>query len=859
MAARREVVATAAGSGAAPDQGHPARRARLFLARDLPAALEPLTELALDLRWTWSHASDELWRALDPEVWERSANPWLVLQDAPAERLEAAAADPVLVSAVQRALTDHRSRLSSPAWLDQAHPGARLAPVAYFSMEYGLGEGLPLYAGGLGVLAGDHLKAASDLGVPVAAVGLLYQEGYFRQQLEASGEQHERYPYNDPLSLPIQPALDARGGWLHVRLELPGRALWLRLWRARVGRTTLHLLDANDALNAPADRGITAKLYGDGSEVRLLQEIVLGVGGWRALEAAGVVSEVCHLNEGHAAFSAIERARRFALAQGTSFGEALWATRAGNVFTTHTPVAAGFDRFPPELMERYLPAFELDAVGVSGETLLGLGRRDPQDRREPFNMAVLGLRTCARTNGVSRLHGQVSRRLFQDLFPRWPTAEVPIGHVTNGVHVPSWDSDRADRMWTDACGKARWMGTMPTVQSGLGAVADEALWELRTASRRELVRYARFRLKQQIGQRGEGVAAVALADEVLDPTALTLGFARRFAEYKRPNLLLSDPARLVALLGRRDHPLQVVVAGKAHPADEAGKRMVKEWVRFSHRPDVRTRAVFLEDYDVALAQRLVAGVDVWINTPRRPSEACGTSGMKVLVNGGLNLSALDGWWAEAWSPEVGWALPPGGDDAADATALYRLLEDEVVPTFYRREPSGIPSAWVTRMRASMARLTPLFSANRMVREYAERVYLPASESFRSRAEGAARLARELARWAAGLDARWREVRIGQVQVRSDEQGHLFEAQVECGEVACDAIRAEVYADPESDDGEPVRVPMDRGSPLAGSSEGHLWMARVATRRPAAHFTVRVVPHHPAAAIPAEAWHIAWPR
>ncbi|HEX8910206.1 MAG TPA: alpha-glucan family phosphorylase [Anaeromyxobacteraceae bacterium] len=853
MTARREVDA-----GPAPATS-PARHARPFLPRELPPALEPLVELALDLRWTWSHAGDALWRAIDPVAWGRSANPWLLLQDASAECLEAAAADPALVTAVQRAVATHQQRLVAPAWLDEAHPGAQLAPVAYFSMEYGLGEGLPLYAGGLGVLAGDHLKASSDLGVPVAAVGLLYQEGYFRQQLDASGAQQERYPYNDPLGLPIQPALDARGGWMHVRLELPGRPLWLRLWQARVGRVALYLLDANDALNAPADRGITAKLYGDGSEVRLLQELVLGVGGWRALEAAGVASEVCHLNEGHAAFAAVERARRFALAQRTSFGEALWATRAGNVFTTHTPVAAGFDRFPPELLQRYLPVFELEAVDEAGAALLRLGRVDPRDEREPFNMAVLGLRVCARTNGVSRLHGEVSRRLFQELFPRWPVREVPVGHVTNGVHVPSWDSDRADRLWTDACGKTRWLGTMPTIGPGMGGVTDEALWELRDSSRADLVRYARFRLKQQLGQRGEGAEAVAQAEAVLDPTALTLGFARRFAEYKRPNLLLSDPARLVALLARADRPVQIVVAGKAHPADAAGKRMVEEWVRFTHRPDVRARAVFLEDYDVDLAQRLVAGVDVWINTPRRPWEACGTSGMKVLVNGGVNLSVLDGWWAEAFSPEVGWALPPGAGDDADAAALYRLLEEEVVPAFYRREASGVPGAWVARMRASMCRLAPRFSANRMVREYAERVYLPAADAFRRRAADGARLARELARWGAALDARWREVRVGSVRVRPDAGGLVFEAQIECGEVACGAVRAEIYADAETADGEPVRVPMERGAALAGSPEGRLWEARVATRRPASDFTVRVVPYHAEAIVPAEAWHIAWQR
>jgi starch phosphorylase len=838
---------------------HPSHRTRPFLPRELPAALGALTDLALDLRWTWCHACDALWREIDPELWERSANPWLLLQEVPAARLEALAGDPGFLAEVRRLAAERQHDLAAPGWFERAHPAA-LKAAAYFSLEFGFGEGLPLYAGGLGVLAADLLKAASDLGVPVVGIGLLYQEGYFRQMVDASGTQQETYPYNDPLSLPIQPALDAHGGWMHVSLELPGRRLWLRIWRAVAGRTTLYLLDSNDSLNAPVDRGITAKLYGGDAEVRLLQELVLGVGGWRTLEAAGVSAEVCHLNEGHAAFAAIERARRLAVERTISFGEAIWATRAGNVFTTHTPVAAGFDRFPPALIEKYFGTLEVSPLGVSLEALLSLGRRDAADRDEPFNMAWLAMRCCARANGVSRLHGEVSRRLFSELFPRWPLAEIPVVHVTNGVHVPSWDSAHADRLWTSRCGKARWLDALETIGSRIGSVSDEELWALRTEARRELVLRARARLAQQLRQRGVEVPKSDRAAELLDPSALTLGFARRFAAYKRPGLLLSDPERFARLLTRADRPVQIVVAGKAHPADDEGKRLVQAWVAFANRPDVRSRAVFLEDYDIALAQELVAGVDVWVNTPLRPWEACGTSGMKVLVNGGLNLSELDGWWAEAWEPGLGWALGARDGHAerpAEAEHLYRLLEEEVVPSFYDRGTDGIPRAWVAGIRASMARLKPRFSANRMTREYVEQLYLPAAEAFRRRSAGGARLAGELERWQSALEAHWSEVRLIDVEAKAEEGGWRFEARIHSGELPGSSLRAEVYADAPSPGAAPAHIPMERGEALAGSMDAHVWRALVRGGRPVSDFTVRVLPHHPEARVPAEDTHILW--
>jgi starch phosphorylase len=829
--------------------------------REVPEALEPLTELALDLRWTWSHGADALWRAVDAEAWELHANPWLILQDVPADRLEALARDSDFVSLLQRVTEERRRDLSTAAWFDEAHPRTALRGVAYFSLEFGFAEGLPLYAGGLGVLAADHVKSASDLGVPIVAVGLLYQEGYFRQVVDATGAQREAYPYNDPLSLPIQPALDPGGGWLHVVLELPGRRLWLRVWRSVAGRATLYLLDSNDPLNGPVDRAITGKLYGGGTEVRLLQELVLGLGGWRVLEAAGAEIDVCHLNEGHAAFAAVERARRFALANGASFAEALWATRAGNVFTTHTPVAAGFDVFPPALLARYFSAFELYSAGEPLDALLTLGRRHPSDTNEAFNMAWLAMRTCSHANSVSRLHGEISRSVFKDLYPRWPLAEVPVQHVTNGVHVPSWDSFRADALWTRCCGKRRWLRTLETVEEAIALVPDEELWALRTDSRHDLVRRARIRFQQQLGQRGEKPGAAARAYEVLDPNALTIGFARRFTDYKRPNLLLSDPERLVRLLTRKHRPAQILVAGKAHPDDDAGKRLVQAWIAFASRPDVRAHVLFLADYDIALAQDLVAGVDVWVNTPRRPWEACGTSGMKVLVNGGLNLSQLDGWWAEAWTASTGWAL--GGaaveNDAADARELYRILEDEVIPEFYDRDAAGIPRAWVSLIRASMASLTPRFSANRMVREYTERFYLPAAAASRRRSADRGRIARNLASWQNAIAAHWSEVRIGDVTFETTDDGWRVTAHVYPGELPSDSIRVEVYADPRSALERPVCVPMERAEEISGATNDQVWRTALPPNRSESDYTVRVLPYHRDVLVPQEEWRILWSR
>jgi glycogen phosphorylase len=834
----------------------------------LPTEIEgfdSLAELALNMRWSWNHATDEVWPQLDPEVWEITHNPWLVLQTVPRDKIERMLADPVFRKKVDGLVETRRQALSAPAWFQQSHSGALLTCAAYFSMEFMLSEALPIYSGGLGNVAGDQLKAASDLGVPVVGVGLLYQQGYFRQVIDKNGEQQAFFPYNDPGQLPITPLRQANGEWLRLEIALPGYSVRLRAWQVQVGKVKLYLLDSNDAANFPVNRGITSELYGGGPDLRLKQELLLGIGGWRLLRALGVQPEVCHLNEGHAAFAVLERARNFMEETGQPFEVALAVTRAGNLFTTHTAVAAGFDRFDPALIKQYLGGYAEKKLGIALHDLLALGRQNPADSSEPFNIAYLAIRGSGAVNGVSRLHGKVSRRLFLPLFPRWPEEEVPIGHVTNGVHMPTWDSAPADELWTGACGKKRWLGATETLEQDIRRVSDAALWQFRTAASKSLVEYARERLSLDMTATGLPPEEVEAAKHLFDPNALTLGFARRFATYKRPNLLLHDPQRLLRLLTNPQHPVQLIIAGKAHPADQAGQALIREWMHFIRRPEARPHAIFLSDYDMLLSERLVQGVDVWINTPRRPWEASGTSGMKVLVNGGINLSELDGWWAEAYTPEVGWALGDGrehGDDpawdAAEAEALYDLLEREVIPEFYARDGQGIPTAWVARMRESMARLTPRFSAARTVREYTEQHYLPAAAAYRERAADKGAVGRNIANWEHTLKEKWVTVRFGDVKVQTNADQHLFEAEVYLNDLDPNVVRVELYANGINGDS-PIRLEMTRVQPPAGETRGGIYCASVPATRPAADYTTRIIPHRAGVAVPLEIDPILWQR
>jgi len=834
----------------------------------LPTEIEgfdSLADLALDMRWSWSHATDGVWRTLDPLLWEVTQNPWVVLQTASRDQIERVLADPVFRKNVDDLLRDKREAAERPAWFQQKHPQTPLTCVAYFSMEFMLSEALPIYSGGLGNVAGDQLKAASDLGVPVIGVGLLYQQGYFRQVIDKDGQQQALYPYNDPGQLPITPVRQANGEWLRLEIALPGYSVWLRAWQVQVGRVKLYLLDSNDAANFPAHRGITSELYGGGPELRLKQELLLGIGGWRLLRALGLKPEVCHLNEGHAAFAVLERARSFMEETGQPFEVALAATRAGNLFTTHTAVAAGFDRFAPALIEPYLTRYAEQKLGISPHDLLALGRQNPNDSSESFNMAYLAIRGSGAVNGVSRLHGKVSRHLFAPLFPDWPEEEVPVGYVTNGVHTPTWDSAPADDLWMGACGKGRWLGTSENLEQDIRRVSDTTLWKLRTAARKSLVEYARERLSRELAASGASPEAIDEAKHLFDPNALTLGFARRFATYKRPNLLLHDRQRLLRLLSNSQRPVQLIIAGKAHPEDQAGQALIHEWINFIRQPETRPHIVFLSDYDMLLTERLVQGVDVWINTPRRPWEACGTSGMKVLVNGGINVSELDGWWAEAYAPEVGWALGDGqehGDDpawdAAEANALYDLLEREVIPEFYTRDESGVPTAWIKRMRESMARLTPRFSADRAVREYSEQHYLPAAAAYLERAANKGAVGRQMVDWQHAVDREWGSLRFGDLRVETNAGHHTFEGEIFLNDLDPNAARVELYADG-INGGDPVRVEMNCAQPIPDASRRCVYRATVPTARPASDYTARVMPHCDGVAVPLESARILWQR
>jgi starch phosphorylase len=595
--------------------------------------------------------------------------------------------------------------------------------------------------------------------------------------------------------------------------------------------------------------------------MRLRQEMVLGICGWRLLRALGIQPEVCHLNEGHAAFVVLERARAYMQEHNLPFDEALAVTRAGNLFTTHTPVEAGFDRFSPEMMATYFQHYAQDRLKISLHDLMALGRRNPDDASEPFNMAYLAIRGSGAVNGVSRLHGAVSRKLFQGLYPRWPEIEVPIGHVTNGIHIPTWDSAEADELWTRCCGKDRWRGDQGCIEDQIRGCGDEELWQLRANERKSLVEYARQRLAFERSARGAPQWEIDEARQILDENRLTLGFARRFATYKRPDLLLHDPERLIRILTNRERPVQLILAGKAHPQDLPGQAIIKRWNDFIIRREARGHAVFLSDYDALMGHRLVTGVDVWINTPRRPWEACGTSGMKVLPNGGLNVSELDGWWAEAYSPQAGWAIGDGKEhdsdpawDAAEADVLYRLLEQEVIPAFYDRDPRGIATGWTNRMRESMSRLSPAFSSNRAVRQYTEDHYLPLASLYAARAAAGAA---GLVAWEREMRSHWDEVHFGAVTVEHADKAHVFHAEVYLGAIQPASVRVEIYADPLSSH-EPVRVPMSFG-PEDAASGPHGCTGSVPDARPADDYTLRVLPHNPGVLIPLELPLIRWQK
>jgi len=827
---------------------------------DMEQKLDGLLDLATDCSFYWAHGADEIWNKLDAELWTQTRNPWLVLQEISRARLEELTKDDVFCEKLQAIVSTHRQSLSAQRWFQQKQ-NPSLKKIAYFSMEFGLSEALPIYSGGLGLLSGDHLKAANDLGLPLVGVGLLYQNGYFRQTFDAEGNQIALYPSSNTSDLPVSPVRGANGEWLRVHLQTPSK-LWVRVWQAKIGRIKLYLLDTNDPINHPLDRCITTQLYGGGSEQRLSQEILLGIGGWRVLQALGINPDICHLNEGHAALLVLERARDLMREKNINFSTALTVSRAGNLFTTHTPVEAGFDRFSPELIINSLGLYakELD---IDVNTLLSLGRPPGNNSQAAFNMAYLAIHGSAAINGVSQLHGRVSRHIFTPLFNNWSKYEIPVTHVTNGVHVPAWDSAEADDLWTSLCGKERWFCDPEVVSKKIQQVADQDLWHLRAKNRIRLVQYVRDEYARELNVHSN-LSENELENLVLrlfDPNVMTIGFARRFATYKRPNLLLTDPDRLARLLTNKTRPVQLVISGKAHPADVPGQLLIKAWHQFMRRPDIREHAIFISDYDMVTAEFMVQGVDLWINTPRRPWEACGTSGMKILVNGGLNLSELDGWWAEAYRPEVGWSLDgieSEQNDQQQAKRLFDLLENEIVPAFYDRNHSGIPQRWVAKMRASMTTLTPYFSANRMVREYTERFYLPLADRFHHRAANNAELGRSLTKWLARLDDLWSKIHVVHVEIETRDGMHFFSLQIHLGDLTAQDVSVEVFSEPTKSDIDNVHE-MQIDHPLPGTVNGFVYSLTLPATRPISDYTPRIRPNHPDCLIPLETQHILWVR
>lgn len=760
----------------------------------LPERIEKLRELAYNLYFSWSPDVVELFNRLDPELWESTRhNPVMLIGRVSQERLEAAARDDGYVATLDEV---HRA-FSQSIGTTKTWYGSSTSPpdmvVAYFAMEYGLSECLPLYSGGLGMLSGDHLKSASELGVPLCGVGLLYQQGYFRQYLNLEGYQQESYSENDFSTLPLCVVRDEKGDPLRVGVDLPGRQLRIQVWKVEVGRTRLYLLDTNIEENSRTDQDLTDFLYGGDAEMRICQEIILGVGGVRALDAMGIKPTVFHMNEGHAAFLGLERIRRLMSAHSIGLEAAREIAAASTCFTTHTPVPAGSDAFAPELMEHFFSSYIAD-LGIDIDGLMALGRLDPANSTEHFNMTVLALRLSQHRNGVSRLHGEVSRSMWQVLWPGLRQEEVPITYVTNGVFHKTWLSQDVRGLFDRYLGP-RWREdpSSPEAWEQTKSIPAVELWRTHETRRARLVAFTRRRLRRQLEQRNAPAAEVVAAGEVLSPEAMTIGFARRFAAYKRATLLLRDPDRLERIVNNPDRPVQFIIAGKAHPRDEPGKDLIRRIVGFARQDRFRRRIVFLENYDMEVARYMLQGVDMWLNTPRRPNEASGTSGMKAVVNGAIHMSVLDGWWDEAYRRGVGWAIGKGEiyedteiQDQVESRAIYDVLEKDAVPLFYDRGSDDLPRGWTDLMKTSLSELCPVYNSNRMLKEYTESFYLKAHHRQAALMADGLRRTHALAGWKAKVREAWPKVAVKDVKVMSSGHkvgDHLeFRAVVDLGDL-----------------------------------------------------------------------------
>jgi starch phosphorylase len=855
----------------------------------LPAKLERLRELAGNLWWSWNHEAIDLFRRLDRDLWETTGhNPVLMLGSIRQERLEQMAEDDGFLAHCDRVCREFDRYLAGQGtWFGKTYPNAGPAPaqvspcqasdrcIAYFSAEFGLTESLGIYAGGLGILAGDHLKSASDLGLPFVAVGLLYQQGYFRQYLNPDGWQQELYPENDFYNMPVTLERQLSGAPLMVQVECPGRVVKAQVWQARVGRVPLYLLDTNISDNRLEDRDITDQLYGGDHDMRIRQEILLGIGGIRALAALGLRPTVCHMNEGHSAFLALERIRLLMQEHKLSFAEAREAASAGHVFTTHTPVSAGIDWFHPDLVDHYFSSY-YPPLGLTRHEFLGLGRMNPHDANGYFCMAILAMRLANKVNGVSQLHARVSREMWQEVWPQVPQAEVPILGITNGVHPRSWISHDMADLYDRYLGP-RWIERPAdrSIWERVMRIPDEELWRTHERRRERLVAFARRRLRDQLELRGGSLSDLNQAEQALDPEALTIGFARRFATYKRATLLFRDIERLANIVSDRDHLVQIVFAGKAHPADNPGKDLIRQIIHYARRAEFRSRIVFIEDYDMNVARYLVQGVDVWLNTPRRPHEASGTSGMKATANGALNVSILDGWWDEGYTPDTGWAIGHGEEyseaqadyqDGVEANALYDLLEKEIVPLFYDRGRDGLPRGWIAMMKAAMHDHAGVFNTNRMVREYTELCYMPSADRSRLLGEDSMKRASALAAWKAEVRQQWPQLRIERVWTEGPEDQELkvgdqlqVQAQMYLGTLKPTDVAVQLYYGRLNAEGlivEGEAIPM-----LIAQSKGkgrYVFAGAIACTTSGRHgYALRIVPHHQDQGNPFEMGLILW--
>ncbi len=824
----------------------------------LPEKLKSLGAIAKNLWWVWNFEAIELFRRLNVELWrDVDHNPIATLGAISQNELDEAAESESFLAHMKRVEEELEWHLTKKSWFEDNYPESKEAQIAYFSAEFGLHECLPIYSGGLGVLAGDHIKSASELGIPLTAVGLLYRLGYFHQYLTIDGWQQERFPETNFYNIPVTLIRDGKGEPVVISVEFPGRLVYAQIWEVIIGKIKLYLLDTNIDVNSIEDKAITDQLYGGDNEMRIKQEMLLGIGGVRALKALGKNVSVFHMNEGHSAFLAVERIRDAMANSSLSFYEALELVMPGNIFTTHTPVPAGNDRFPPELMEKYLSPY-YTRLGIARDEFLALGRENPFDKHEEFCMTVLAIKTAAACNGVSKLHGSVSRNMWKNIWPSVPVHEVPITHITNGVQILSWTSDEMMRLFNRYLGP-RWIDNPvdKAMWLTIDSIPDSELWRCRDRLRERVVGFARKKLKEQLQERGAPKTEVEKAETVLDSETLTIGFARRFATYKRATLILKDLDRIKKLLLDKERPIQLIFSGKAHPRDNQGKEFIKHINNLVRDEQFRDKIVFIEDYDINIARYLVQGVDVWLNTPVRPLEASGTSGMKVIPNGGLNISTLDGWWCEAYNGNNGWAIGKGEEyedhnyqDEVEGLSLYNILEKEVIPMFYRRGADRLPREWIARIKESMKTITPQFNTNRVVREYSEKYYMPAYQNYLNFSENDFRRARELAAWKARMQQRWKKVSIKNLLFGEEKEVTVgsrvkVRAVVDLDDISPDEVQVELYfgnLNPAGEIIEGAALPMSVAEQQGKNTyiyEGQM----LCLKSGQFGFTVRLIPHH----------------